>query len=90
MPERKYRRCFLPWLSTYIDVEGEVHPCTDNLNWKMGSIYEKNMREIYNSEKMKKFRKLSVMGKNENCVKCSAWAPGPCPIFKRWLSKEGA
>jgi len=88
MPKNEYRKCYLPWLSTYIDVEGDVYPCTDNLNWKLGSIYEKSMKEIYNSEKMRKFRELSVTGKNENCVKCSAWAPGDCPIVKRYLKKK--
>lgn len=85
---KRYRRCYLPWLSTYIDVEGNVFPCTDNLNWNLGSIYRKSMREIYNSEKMKKFRMASVLGLNDNCVKCSAWACGKCPVIKRFIKKK--
>lgn len=80
-----YRRCHTPWTSIYIDVEGNVFPCTDNLNWNLGNVYEKSIKDIYNSEKMKKFRELSTTGNNKNCVKCAAWAPGKCPIVARYM-----
>ena len=83
MPD--YRRCHTPWTSIYVDVEGNVFPCTDNLNWNLGNVYKTSIKDIYNSEKMKNFRKLSTTGKNQNCVKCAAWAPGKCPIVARYM-----
>jgi radical SAM protein with 4Fe4S-binding SPASM domain len=86
------RKCPLPWTSTYIDVEGNVFPCTDNLEcfpgkWKLGNIFKKSIKEIYNSEKMKDFRYKSTHGLNENCLKCIEWAKGEYPFYKRlyWI-----
>ena len=80
--------CHRPWTAIYIDVKGDVYPCTDNLNYKLGNIYEKNLKEIYNSKRMKEFREKSMKGQIENCVKCNGWAPGKCPLFKRYILKK--
>ncbi len=71
----KKRKCTLPWSSVYVDVVGDVFPCTDTLNYKMGNLLEEKISEIYNNDKYRQFRKDSISGKNYECKNCLAWAP---------------
>src|SRR4030043_1196990 len=87
MKGNEYRKCHEPWTSIYIDVEGWAHPCTDNLDVQLGSIYEKTARKMYGSGVMAEFRKATIKGWVGNCREGSAWAPGPCPMVERYMEK---
>ncbi len=78
------RSCTLPWSSLYIDVIGDIFPCTDTLNYKMGNILEKHIKDIYNNDSYKGFRENSLTGFNYECRNCAAWSPEP----KKALNKE--
>jgi radical SAM protein with 4Fe4S-binding SPASM domain len=72
------RTCTLPWSATYIDVVGDVFPCTDNLDdvyQKMGNIFETSFAEIWHSEKYRKFRVRSKHGLWDTCKNCLGWGP---------------
>jgi len=75
LEKRSQRSCTLPWAGVYIDVIGDIHPCTDNLQWTMGNIFTDDIQEVFNSERYRKFRLMSLDGSNANCRKCVAWAP---------------
>lgn len=74
---KKTRICTLPWSSMYIDVIGDVFPCTDTLNYQMGNIFETNAKELFNAKSYQNFRKMSIRGSNYECRNCTAWAPHP-------------
>jgi radical SAM protein with 4Fe4S-binding SPASM domain len=100
MPKTKYtklnysiyqplrRRCHQPWTSIYIDVNGDVFPCTDNLDVNLGNIFKESMNKIFNSKKMNEFRRKSVRGDIKNCEKCILWAKGGCPMFRDFVTKR--
>lgn len=50
-----YKPCKFPFSDTFITPEGFVYPC---LSVKMGDLKEQTLKEIYNSEKYKNFRKI--------------------------------
>ena len=50
-----YKPCKFPFSDTFITPEGLVYPC---LSVKMGDLKEQALKEIYNSEKYKNFRKI--------------------------------
>ncbi|MDD5145050.1 MAG: radical SAM protein [Candidatus Pacebacteria bacterium] len=73
------------WMEPYIMMGGYVMPCCAVLmsnrrdflrKYAMGNIYEKSFKEIWNSERYKKFRKM-VNNKNEKvpilCVGCRGY-----------------
>ena len=58
--------CEFPWTSMFIGACGNVIPCciladSDTLNF--GNIFEENIRQIWNSNKYKSFRKMHKNGK---------------------------
>ena len=73
--ETRERRCYQPWGGIYIDVVGDVFPCTDNLDQRMGNIFQQKGSEIYHSEDYQAFRIKSLEGQIETCVKCNDWRP---------------
>jgi len=63
--------CKLPWLQTFIQVNGDVYPCTDTLDHKLGNIHESSFKEIWNNTKMRMFRNQFFSKKPfEECQKC--------------------
>jgi len=70
------RSCTLPWSSVYVDVVGDVYPCTDNLHFRIGNLFLNSVEEIFNSQKARRFRKQSYTGQNENCHECISWRAG--------------
>ena len=73
-PER--RRCTLPWNTPYIDVIGDVYPCTDNLkdSQRMGNIFKVSMKDIWNGAQYRRFREQSLAGELDTCRNCLAWS----------------
>jgi len=50
------RRCFHPFLQVHIDANGDIYPCCACKS-PIGNLDKQSFREIYESEKYKKFRK---------------------------------
>lgn len=65
--------CIAPWLHTHIWPDGSVYPCCtwDNRVGKMGSIKDKPLQEVWNSEPYKNLRKDFLENKQpEGCTRC--------------------
>ncbi len=73
---RKTDVCPLPFYTMSILSNGDVSCCCVNNHDSLliGSIHEKSLLEIWNSEKMKLFRKIQISGQREKhpiCGKCN-------------------
>ena len=51
--------CFVPWVFSRIFANGDVAPCCKAIKNILGNINKSDFKNIWNSENMKKFRKLS-------------------------------
>jgi len=51
-----YEKCFVPWVSADIVVNGDVAPCHIFYDLVLGNLFENNIGEIWNGDKYKKFR----------------------------------
>jgi radical SAM protein with 4Fe4S-binding SPASM domain len=72
---KKGFRCSFPFKQMVINNEGDILPCCTfyGEQLKMGNIKKDEIKNVWNSEKMKQFRKLHKDGKyfqNEICLKC--------------------
>lgn len=74
---REYDRriCLLPWFSTYMTLDGNVHPCCScsQPETVMGNIFETPIEQIWNGSKYQGFRQAIRSGKRPfpictNCV----------------------
>ena len=64
-------RCLSPWLTAYIYPDGEVMPC-QGLGFTAGNIEVDTFGDIWNGEKMQKFRKeLKKQKVFKICYKCT-------------------
>jgi len=79
------RECKAPWNSVYIDVSGDVFPCTDNLDFCLGNISESSIFNIFNSDRMKRFRMLSRTGRLVSCNRCTLWSRGRPHIWRSYF-----
>jgi MoaA/NifB/PqqE/SkfB family radical SAM enzyme len=60
--------CVSPWTTMYISPTGCVYPC---LNYYVGNIREKPLRELWNSERYRQYRKKLLRdGQFADCVGC--------------------
>ncbi len=66
-------RCIRPWISTFIQSNGDVFPCTDTLNYKLGNIFETDFKDIWNGGEMIKFRRRLLSSPVEECRKCPSY-----------------
>ncbi len=63
-----YKPCLYPFSNTYVNPEGRVYPC---LAYDIGSVREKPLMELVNSEKYRDFRlKLKKAKSFEACQLC--------------------
>jgi len=66
-------RCHLPWITMRISPYGDVYPC---LNYSIGNIRENNLRELWNSDRYIRFRRLlRQKGIFEACIGCCKMFP---------------
>ena len=66
------QKCFVPWISTHIDMDGYVTPC-DHIwtgQMKLGDIKNTPLREIWNGIQYREFRKNFKSGTFDACKKC--------------------
>ncbi len=70
------RKCILPWFSTYITLEGNVHPCCScsQPNTIMGNIFETPFEKIWNGTQYQNFRQAIRAGKRPYAI-CSNCVP---------------
>lgn len=66
MPISK-RPCVRPWISVYINLQGEVTPCC-NLTLGagkvvFGNVFDQDFKEIWNNNKAVAFRRMILSGK---------------------------
>lgn len=74
--EMSHKRCILPWFSAYVTADGSMRPCCAFAPVKIdmgGSILERDLEEIWNSEQYQQFRRALRMGQRptrvcQNCV----------------------
>lgn len=69
------RSCSLPWNSVYVDVIGDVYPCTDNLDYRVGNLFQYPISDIYHNARYERFRAQSRTGERETCRTCLSWGP---------------
>jgi radical SAM protein with 4Fe4S-binding SPASM domain len=65
--------CTVPWSSTNIDYNGDVHFCADYPDYVIGNIMEDSFFNIWNNERAQSFRKAlkeSPRGMFPGCVRC--------------------
>lgn len=69
----KYTICPFPWNALVILWDGTVLPCTQDFfgEYKVGNVKNSSLKEIWNSEEMKKLRFLLSQGKYEEVKICS-------------------
>jgi radical SAM protein with 4Fe4S-binding SPASM domain len=65
--------CLAPWIHTHIEADGSVSPCclTGGRGFSYGSLHENSLKQIWNSEKIKKMR-LDMLNqvKRPECSEC--------------------
>ena len=62
--------CMKPWVHLYIRNNGDVSPCSIS-NYIYGNINEKSIKDIWQGEKIREFRKNMFKDKNlESCNLC--------------------
>lgn len=67
--------CRIPWELIFIQVNGDVFPCTDTLNHRLGNIFEESIDSIWNGVKMDVFRQEFLSSSVEECTKCVRGTP---------------
>ncbi|MFC1517791.1 SPASM domain-containing protein [Candidatus Margulisiibacteriota bacterium] len=70
----KYFSCSEPWSGLQISANGDVYPC---LSLKIGNIRENTLKNIWNSERYRKFRKKLLYYKVPNICE------GCCYLYSR-------
>jgi MoaA/NifB/PqqE/SkfB family radical SAM enzyme len=66
-------RCHWLWHSIYIDVEGNVYPCTDTLNYPLGNVFNDSIKEIWNGDEIRHFRTHWIQNPVDECRKCISY-----------------
>jgi len=49
-----YQKCLYPWANVLVTPDGNIYPC---LSYKIGNIRKTSIKQVWNSEKFKDFRK---------------------------------
>lgn len=69
-------RCRWPWTRAYVTAEGDVTPCCncpDARQVSFGNLFNRPMREIWNNEAYRAFRRELRDGMPEVCRHCPDW-----------------
>jgi MoaA/NifB/PqqE/SkfB family radical SAM enzyme len=67
--------CRIPWELIFIQVNGDVFPCTDTLDYRLGNIFEEPIDSIWNGAKMDEFRQKFLSSSVEECRRCVRGTP---------------
>jgi radical SAM protein with 4Fe4S-binding SPASM domain len=63
-------KCLAPWHEMVVRSDGNVYPCVDYPDYKLGNIYETSYNELWNGEEMNKFRDLMNKHTLPICNRC--------------------
>ena len=63
------RKCMFIYRGTFIYPNGDVVPC-ESIKYTMGNINQQPFKEIWNSKKYMKFRKVLKKGLLPACTRC--------------------
>ncbi|MBI5611606.1 MAG: radical SAM protein [Gammaproteobacteria bacterium] len=69
-------RCRWPWTRAYVTAEGDVTPCCncpDARQVSFGNLFDRPMREIWNNEAYRAFRRELRDGMPDVCRHCPDW-----------------
>ena len=72
--------CHKLWSSVFVDIDGQVYICCHCKPSSIGNIYIHNIEQIWNSEKLKYYRKLCVEQKLYCLRYCSLLKDSECKI----------
>lgn len=64
------KKCLFPWLAAEINASGNVTPCHTFYDLTFGNIYETSFLEIWNCEKIKKYRSYLKHNLLSICTAC--------------------
>jgi radical SAM protein with 4Fe4S-binding SPASM domain len=75
------RPCVRPWISSYIDIDGNIYPCcglSTNTHNIIGNVFRQSFTEIWNSLKYRKFRENICKGNKfysgcDVCIPLTIW-----------------
>lgn len=82
--------CILPWVHQYVDPGGEVRPCCAfDTDYKIGTMKENTLKEIWNSEETKSIRKKMLNGELiPGCSKCDNRDDLNINVFRNVVNKK--
>jgi radical SAM protein with 4Fe4S-binding SPASM domain len=71
LPKEYPKRCLSPWVCAYVFPDGQVRPCL-NSSYSFGNIKDDKFKNIWNSEKAMKYRKLLKANQLfATCIRCT-------------------
>jgi radical SAM protein with 4Fe4S-binding SPASM domain len=65
--------CHWLWNSIYVDIEGNVYPCTDALRYCFGNILNDDFDSVWNGRDARDFRKKFLSDPVDECRKCVSY-----------------
>ena len=68
-PFRTHRRCYFIWHSFFLNPDGEIFPC-QFMHYRLGNIRRDDLRDIWNSERFARFRRVLRQGLLPGCSRC--------------------
>lgn len=77
---RRNLPCYWLWKNPHIQWDGTVIPCCQDVNGEeaIGNVKEKQLAEVWNSEKMQELRKMLIEGRYDEvpiCKGCNMYQP---------------
>jgi len=83
--------CILPWVHTHLKPNGDMHLCSRK-SIPIGNIFESNMTDLFNSEKMNYVRKKMTDGEEvvgcEKCYHLEKIGSFSLRLFSNWYFKK--
>lgn len=77
--ERKRKACREPWETSFVQYNGEVHPCCV-INESYGDLSKETFNEIWHGQKYEKLReRLLTTNPPEVCLSCTLYGWEPIP-----------
>ena len=62
-------KCLFLWRGLFIYPNGDVYPC-ESLRYPMGNVYKQDFKDIWNSDKYAKLRRIIKKGLLPACARC--------------------
>lgn len=64
-----YRKCMFPWRGMLVDTKGKLMPC-NKIYMELGDVEKDDLFEVWNNERMKKFRRIQKETTYPACSRC--------------------